>query len=116
MLQMFFSYSSGSIHHSITNNISNNNLTIHGPSSPPTPSYNNSHVTTAQAQAVSQALSQAQDGIPSTGQTQQNQPVEFNHAINYVNKIKVITYIVFNNSSLSLYIYIYISNSTNFKS
>ncbi|XP_031783367.1 paired amphipathic helix protein Sin3a isoform X2 [Nasonia vitripennis] len=79
---------SGSIHHSIANNISNNNLTIHGPASPPVPSYNNSHVTTAQAQAVSQALSQAQDGVPSTGQTQQNQPVEFNHAINYVNKIK----------------------------
>lgn len=51
--------------------------------------YNNSHVSAAQAQAVSQALSQAQDGIPTSGQTQQSQPVEFNHAINYVNKIKV---------------------------
>lgn len=52
-------------------------------------SYNNSHVNAAQAQAVSQALSQAQDGVPTSGQTQQSQPVEFNHAINYVNKIKV---------------------------
>ncbi|XP_023245695.1 paired amphipathic helix protein Sin3a isoform X2 [Copidosoma floridanum] len=78
---------SGSIHHPITNNIVNNHLTVHGPASPPIP-YNNSHITQAQAQAVSQALSQAQDGIPTTGQTQQNQPVEFNHAINYVNKIK----------------------------
>lgn len=50
--------------------------------------YNNSHVSTAQAQAVSQALSQA-DGVSTGGQTQQSQPVEFNHAINYVNKIKV---------------------------
>lgn len=51
--------------------------------------YNNSHVNTAQAQAVSQALSQAVDGVSTGGQTQQSQPVEFNHAINYVNKIKV---------------------------
>ncbi|KAJ8675395.1 hypothetical protein QAD02_011181 [Eretmocerus hayati] len=79
---------SGTIHHSIPNNLSNNNITLHGPPSPPVPVYNNSHVTQAQAQAVSQALSQAQDGVPSSGQTQQNQPVEFNHAINYVNKIK----------------------------
>lgn len=50
--------------------------------------YNNSHVSTAQAQAVSQALNQA-DGVSTGGQTQQSQPVEFNHAINYVNKIKV---------------------------
>lgn len=45
-------------------------------------------MSTAQAQAVSQALSQA-DGVATGGQTQQSQPVEFNHAINYVNKIKV---------------------------
>ena len=62
---------------------------MHGPSSPPVQPYNNSHVTAAQAQAVSQALSQAQDGVTNSGQTQQSQPVEFNHAINYVNKIKV---------------------------
>lgn len=67
-------------------------MNIHGPPSPPVQMYNNSHITQAQvSQAVSQALSQAQDGVPSTGQTQQNQPVEFNHAINYVNKIKVST-------------------------
>ncbi|XP_046593518.1 paired amphipathic helix protein Sin3b isoform X2 [Neodiprion lecontei] len=80
---------SGSIHHAIGNNIPNNSLTVHAPSSPPVQSYNNSHISTAQAQAaVSQALSQAQDGTPNSGQTQQSQPVEFNHAINYVNKIK----------------------------
>ncbi|XP_015185783.1 PREDICTED: paired amphipathic helix protein Sin3a isoform X2 [Polistes dominula] len=79
---------SGSIHHALTNNISNSSLTVHAPSPPPIQSYNNSHVSAAQAQAVSQALSQAQDGIPTSGQTQQSQPVEFNHAINYVNKIK----------------------------
>ena len=64
-------------------------MPIHG-SSPaiPVQSFNNSHVSAAQVQAVSQAISQAQDGIPNSGQTQQNQPVEFNHAINYVNKIK----------------------------
>ena len=80
---------------------------------PPTPNnsavhHNNSHhahshhshgpVTQAQAisqaqaahQAVSQALSHAESGA--TGAihpTPQSQPVEFNHAINYVNKIKV---------------------------
>ncbi|KOC65559.1 Paired amphipathic helix protein Sin3a [Habropoda laboriosa] len=79
---------SGNIHHSLANNISNNSLTVHAPSPPPVQAYNNSHVSAAQAQAVSQALSQAQDGIPTSGQTQQSQPVEFNHAINYVNKIK----------------------------
>ncbi|KAI4502495.1 hypothetical protein M0802_002407 [Mischocyttarus mexicanus] len=79
---------SGSIHHALTNNISNSSITVHAPSPPPIQSYNNSHVSAAQAQAVSQALSQAQDGIPTSGQTQQSQPVEFNHAINYVNKIK----------------------------
>ncbi|XP_012142995.1 SIN3 transcription regulator family member A isoform X2 [Megachile rotundata] len=79
---------SGNIHHSLPNNIPNNSLTVHAPSPPPVQAYNNSHVTAAQAQAVSQALSQAQDGIPPSGQTQQSQPVEFNHAINYVNKIK----------------------------
>ncbi|XP_076639909.1 SIN3 transcription regulator family member A isoform X4 [Colletes latitarsis] len=79
---------SGNIHHSLANNISNNSLTVHAPSPPPVQTYNNSHVSAAQAQAVSQALSQAQDGIPTSGQTQQSQPVEFNHAINYVNKIK----------------------------
>ncbi|XP_015113100.1 paired amphipathic helix protein Sin3b isoform X4 [Diachasma alloeum] len=80
----------GNIHHSIANNISNNSLTIHAavPSPPPIQSYNNSHISAAQAQAVSQALSQAQDGVQNSGQTQQSQPVEFNHAINYVNKIK----------------------------
>ncbi|KAG7188436.1 hypothetical protein KM043_008080 [Ampulex compressa] len=79
---------SESIHRSLANNISNNSLTVHAPSPPPVQAYNNSHVSVAQAQAVSQALSQAQDGVPTTGQTQQSQPVEFNHAINYVNKIK----------------------------
>ncbi|XP_051176886.1 paired amphipathic helix protein Sin3a isoform X2 [Leptopilina boulardi] len=79
---------SGNIHHPQANNISNNNMTVHGPSSPPIQPYNNSHVAAAQAQAVSQALSQAQDGVSNSGQTQQSQPVEFNHAINYVNKIK----------------------------
>ena len=88
---IIFIISSGSIHHSLSNNISNNNLTAHpSPSTIQVQPYNNSHVAAAQAQAVSQALSQAQDGVPNTGQTQ-NQPVEFNHAINYVNKIKVIT-------------------------
>ncbi|XP_063987548.1 paired amphipathic helix protein Sin3b isoform X4 [Diachasmimorpha longicaudata] len=80
----------GNIHHSIANNVANNNLTIHSgvPSPPPIQTYNNSHISAAQAQAVSQALSQAQDGVQNSGQTQQSQPVEFNHAINYVNKIK----------------------------
>lgn len=41
----------------------------------------------AQAQAVSQALSHVETGI--VHHPPQNQPVEFNHAINYVNKIKV---------------------------
>lgn len=82
-------FRSGSIHHTLTNNISNSSITVHAPSPPPIQAYNNSHVSAAQAQAVSQALSQAQDGIPTSGQTQQSQPVEFNHAINYVNKIKV---------------------------
>ncbi|XP_076647106.1 SIN3 transcription regulator family member A isoform X3 [Halictus rubicundus] len=82
-------HGSGNIHHShILNNNSNSSLTVHAPSPPPVQTYNNSHVSAAQAQAVSQALSQAQDGIPTSGQTQQSQPVEFNHAINYVNKIK----------------------------
>ena len=98
-----FDFRSGTVHPNIsnTNNIPNNNssnsntgtstnIPIHDSSSPPSSStYNNSHVTQAQAQAVSQALSQAQEGVPASGQTQQNQPVEFNHAINYVNKIKV---------------------------
>ncbi|XP_043281981.1 paired amphipathic helix protein Sin3b isoform X2 [Venturia canescens] len=79
---------SGPIHHSLANNISNNSLTVHAPSPPPVQTYNNSHISAAQAQAVSQALSQAQDGVQNSGQTQQSQPVEFNHAINYVNKIK----------------------------
>ncbi|XP_034946100.1 paired amphipathic helix protein Sin3a isoform X2 [Chelonus insularis] len=79
---------STNIHHTIGNNISNNSLTVHAPSPPPIQSYNNSHISAAQAQAVSQALSQAQDGVQNSGQTQQSQPVEFNHAINYVNKIK----------------------------
>lgn len=78
---------SGNIHHTLTNSITTNSLTVHAPSPPPVPVYNNSHVSTAQAQAVSQALSQA-DGVSTGGQTQQSQPVEFNHAINYVNKIK----------------------------
>ncbi|XP_012225740.1 paired amphipathic helix protein Sin3a isoform X3 [Linepithema humile] len=78
---------SGNIHHTIANSITTNSLTVHAPSPPPVPVYNNSHISTAQAQAVSQALSQA-DGISTGGQTQQSQPVEFNHAINYVNKIK----------------------------
>lgn len=64
-------------------------MTVHGPSSPPIQPCNNSHVAAAQAQAVSQVLSQAQDGVSNSGQTQQSQPVEFNRAINYVNKIKV---------------------------
>ncbi|XP_018902629.1 paired amphipathic helix protein Sin3a [Bemisia tabaci] len=45
------------------------------------------HLTPSQVQAhqaVSQALSHVESGHP----TPQNQPVEFNHAINYVNKIK----------------------------
>ncbi|XP_020279862.1 paired amphipathic helix protein Sin3b isoform X2 [Pseudomyrmex gracilis] len=78
---------SGNIHHTLANSITTNSLTVHAPSPPPVPVYNNSHVSTAQAQAVSQALSQA-DGVSTGGQTQQSQPVEFNHAINYVNKIK----------------------------
>ncbi|XP_011347883.1 paired amphipathic helix protein Sin3b isoform X4 [Ooceraea biroi] len=78
---------SGNIHHTLANSITTNSLTVHAPSPPPMPVYNNSHVSTAQAQAVSQALSQA-DGVSTGGQTQQSQPVEFNHAINYVNKIK----------------------------
>ncbi|XP_066583983.1 paired amphipathic helix protein Sin3a-like isoform X2 [Prorops nasuta] len=79
----------GNIHHSMANNISNNNLTVHAPSSPPVQSYNNSHISAAEAsQAVSQALRHVQDGVPVGGQAQQSQPVEFNHAINYVNKIK----------------------------
>jgi len=82
-------FSSGNIHHTLPNSITTNNLTVHAPSPPPMPVYNNSHVSTAQAQAVSQALSQAADGVSTSGQTQQSQPVEFNHAINYVNKIKV---------------------------
>lgn len=48
-------------------------------------------VTQAQAahQAVSQALSHAESGTGGTiHPTPQSQPVEFNHAINYVNKIK----------------------------
>ncbi|XP_033330130.1 SIN3 transcription regulator family member A isoform X3 [Megalopta genalis] len=82
-------HGSGNIHQShILNNNSNSSLTVHAPSPPPVQTYNNSHVSAAQAQAVSQALSQAQDGIATSGQTQQSQPVEFNHAINYVNKIK----------------------------
>lgn len=40
----------------------------------------------AAQQAVSQALSHVETGIH---HPPQNQPVEFNHAINYVNKIKV---------------------------
>lgn len=79
---------SGNIHHTLANSITTNSLTVHAPSPPPVSVYNNSHVSTAQAQAVSQALSQA-DGVSTGGQTQQSQPVEFNHAINYVNKIKV---------------------------
>lgn len=78
---------SGNIHHTLANSITTNSLTVHAPSPPPVSVYNNSHVSTAQAQAVSQALSQA-DGVSTGGQTQQSQPVEFNHAINYVNKIK----------------------------
>lgn len=86
---MHIIHRSGSIHHTLANSITTNSLTVHAPSPPPSvPVYNNSHVSTAQAQAVSQALSQA-DGTPTGGQTQQSQPVEFNHAINYVNKIKV---------------------------
>lgn len=53
--------------------------------------HNNQHHHTMQAaaaqQAVSQALSHVETGIPH--HQPQNQPVEFNHAINYVNKIKV---------------------------
>ncbi|XP_057319061.1 paired amphipathic helix protein Sin3a-like isoform X3 [Microplitis mediator] len=83
---------STNIHHAMANNVTNNSLTVHATSSPPPiQPYNNSHITAAQAQIVSQALSQAQDGVvqnSTSGQTQQNQPVEFNHAINYVNKIK----------------------------
>lgn len=81
-------FRSGNIHHTLANSITTNSSTVHAPSPPPVPVYNNSHISTAQAQAVSQALSQA-DGISTGGQTQQSQPVEFNHAINYVNKIKV---------------------------
>lgn len=58
-------------------------------------------MSTAQAQAVSQALSQA-DGVSTGGQTQQSQPVEFNHAINYVNKIKV------RKERCEIYTYIYV--------
>lgn len=81
---------SGNIYHTLANSITTNSLTVHAPSPPPSVSVynNNSHVSTAQAQAVSQALSQA-DGVSTGGQTQQSQLVEFNHAINYVNKIKV---------------------------
>ncbi|XP_044596895.1 paired amphipathic helix protein Sin3a-like isoform X2 [Cotesia glomerata] len=83
----------GNIHHTMANNVTNNSLTVHAASSPPPiqPFNNNSHINAAHAQIVSQALSQAQDGAvqnSGSGQTPQNQPVEFNHAINYVNKIK----------------------------
>lgn len=92
-------------------------MVVHDSSSPPAQSYNNSHVSAAQAQAVSQALSQAQDGVPNSGQTQQSQPVEFNHAINYVNKIKVsfaffITLIIF---PLSYSLISFARNTTEFK-
>ncbi|XP_069703690.1 paired amphipathic helix protein Sin3a isoform X2 [Periplaneta americana] len=88
--------SGGQQHHGYT--ATPNNSAIH---------HNNSHhghghhghgpVTQAQAmsqaqaahQAVSQALSHAESGTGSTiHPTPQSQPVEFNHAINYVNKIK----------------------------
>lgn len=46
--------------------------------------------TQAAHQAVSQALSHAESGAGGAiHPTPQSQPVEFNHAINYVNKIKV---------------------------
>lgn len=92
--------SGGQQHHGYT--ATPNNSAIH---------HNNSHhghghhghgpVTQAQAmsqaqaahQAVSQALSHAESGTGSTiHPTPQSQPVEFNHAINYVNKIKVTKY------------------------
>lgn len=63
----------------------------HAPSTSPQPSVgftspvaNNNHSHVLAQQVVNQALSQA-DNHASQGQ----QPVEFNHAINYVNKIKV---------------------------
>lgn len=53
------------------------------------PTYNNSSLSLSAAQvAVSQALQGHTD-------TPQNQPVQFNHAINYVNKIKVIWIFLF---------------------
>lgn len=88
IISAFIVLRSGNIHHTLANSITTNSLTVHAPSPPPVSVYNNSHVSTAQAQAVSQALNQA-DGVSTGGQTQQSQPVEFNHAINYVNKIKV---------------------------
>ncbi|XP_044019251.1 paired amphipathic helix protein Sin3a-like [Aphidius gifuensis] len=54
---------------------------VHPSSAGPLPSFNNS----AQAQA---AVNQAQAGASSNAGTSQNQPVEFDDAINYVNKIK----------------------------
>ncbi|XP_044019250.1 paired amphipathic helix protein Sin3a-like [Aphidius gifuensis] len=48
------------------------------PSAGPLPSFNNSHVASAQAQA---------DASSNTG-TSHHQPVEINHAINYIDKIK----------------------------
>lgn len=76
-----------------------NNSAVHHNSSHHTHSHH-SHgpVTQAQAisqaqaaqQAVSQALSHVESGAGGAiHPTPQSQPVEFNHAINYVNKIKV---------------------------
>lgn len=48
------------------------------------PNYNNALSLSAAQVAVSQALQGHNNDAP------QNQPVQFNHAINYVNKIKVI--------------------------
>ncbi|XP_044019252.1 paired amphipathic helix protein Sin3a-like [Aphidius gifuensis] len=63
--------------------LNENNTNINSSSTEPLPSFNNSHVTSAQAQAaVNQSLNQAQ------ADTSLNEPVEFNHAINYVSKIK----------------------------
>lgn len=89
ILQFKCSRRSTGIHHSLANNIGNNSLNVHPPLSPPVQPYNNSHVTAPQSQAVNQALNQTDGVSNSGGQAPQSQPVDFNHAIDYVNKIKV---------------------------
>lgn len=68
-------------HHSTASPYTSNNMVPHN---------NQQHHTMTQAQAAQQAVSQALSHVE-TGVVHhppQNQPVEFNHAINYVNKIK----------------------------